>query len=51
MPVLKNLLGSLSPTGSEFYEGYIYKKPQFILLVDKFTEYYKEHLLSLMYIQ
>ena len=30
MPVLKNLLGSLCPTGGEFFEGYIHGKPQFI---------------------
>ena len=42
MPVLSNLFGMMSPIGSEFFEGYIHRKPQFIIIVDKFTEYYNE---------
>ena len=50
MPVLKNLLICLRPTGKEFFEGYILEKNQFIQIVDKFTEYYNEHLLPFEYI-
>ena len=51
MPVLKGLLTGLSPYGGEFFEGYIHKKPQFIIIVDKFTEYYNEHQLPFVFIQ
>ena len=30
MPVHANFVGSLSPTGNEFFEKYIHMKPQFI---------------------
>ena len=51
MPQLEILLTSLSPIGKKFFEGYIHKKPQFILMVDKFTKYIDEHGLPLIYIQ
>ena len=44
MPVLKNLLGCLSPIGAEFFKYYIQRKPQFILMVDKFTTFRNETL-------
>ena len=43
MPVLKNLLGKLSPNGDQFFDKYIYgdyKGVQFICVVDSFTDYY-----------
>ena len=48
-PVLGNFVGSLSPMGSEFFKGYIHMKPQFILKVDQFTEYYNKQ--AFAYIQ
>ena len=43
MPVLKNLLGKLSPIGDQFFDKYIYGKyegVQFIRAVEYFTDYY-----------
>ena len=41
MPVLKNLLGLLSPMGDQFFDVYIYGKYegiQFKVVVENFTE-------------
>ena len=39
MPVLRNVLAGLSPTGGEFFEGYIHMKPRFVRIVDKFSRF------------
>ena len=49
MPVLKNLVGKLSPTGDQFFDKYVYgnyEGVQFRCVVDNFAEY-----CSTLYIQ